>query len=407
MKTKESQSLLFPEAENETFMVPTSVCGYEKESDSSPWFWWEEPSLLMRRASVFFENWFAKCAHENWVSLQVWHLLPEHVNTSYCCYFCSVAQSYLTLWPRGLQHSRHPSPSSTPGAYSPHVHQVSDAIQPSYPLSSPSPPALSLSQHQGLFQWVSSSHHVAKVLQLQPQHQPLQWTADDSDRIQNCKKTDDEDWQTGHHLPSVGVTCTPGRWVVLAHLVGAEGYLAWGTRRTAHQDLGKGTERPTWIHMSQTLGKCALSPQEDSPSCPPGPGEAMTPVGSVPASVPRRTIHGRLGVQWTQSQRSSTVPRASLCASVKWADALCPVPLVGLAWDCKEALGEWGLWSISRCLWPSFMKSSLCPGPIPLSPLDSPCKSPEHHCPSPVRKQRPWYIRLLFKVAQTGRARAL
>ena len=45
-----------------------------------------------------------------------------------------------------------------------HVHRVDDAIQPSHPLSSPSPPALNLSQHQGLFKWVSSSHPVAKVL---------------------------------------------------------------------------------------------------------------------------------------------------------------------------------------------------------------------------------------------------
>ena len=45
-----------------------------------------------------------------------------------------------------------------------HVHWVGDAIQPSHPLSSPSPPALLLSQHQGLFKWVSSSHQVAKVL---------------------------------------------------------------------------------------------------------------------------------------------------------------------------------------------------------------------------------------------------
>ena len=45
-----------------------------------------------------------------------------------------------------------------------HVHWVSDAIQPSHLLSSPSPPALNLSQHQGLFQWVSSLHHVARVL---------------------------------------------------------------------------------------------------------------------------------------------------------------------------------------------------------------------------------------------------
>ena len=50
-----------------------------------------------------------------------------------------------------------------------HVHRVDDAIQPSYPLSSPSPPAFNLSQHQGLFQWVRSSHQVAKVLKLQLQ----------------------------------------------------------------------------------------------------------------------------------------------------------------------------------------------------------------------------------------------
>ena len=56
-----------------------------------------------------------------------------------------------------------------------HVHRVSDAIQPSHPLSSPSP-ALNLSQDQGLFQWVSSSHKVAKVLEFQLQHQSFQWT---------------------------------------------------------------------------------------------------------------------------------------------------------------------------------------------------------------------------------------
>ena len=56
-----------------------------------------------------------------------------------------------------------------------HVHGVSDAIQPSHPLSSPSPPDLNPSQHQGLFQWVSSSHQVAKVLEFQLQHQSFQW----------------------------------------------------------------------------------------------------------------------------------------------------------------------------------------------------------------------------------------
>ena len=57
-----------------------------------------------------------------------------------------------------------------------HVHRVRDAIQPSHPLSSPSPPALNLSQHQGLFQWVSSSHEVATVLEFELQHQSFQWT---------------------------------------------------------------------------------------------------------------------------------------------------------------------------------------------------------------------------------------
>ena len=56
-----------------------------------------------------------------------------------------------------------------------HVHQVGDAIQPSHPLLSPSPPTFNLSQHQSLFQWVVSSHQVAKVLELQLQHPSFQW----------------------------------------------------------------------------------------------------------------------------------------------------------------------------------------------------------------------------------------
>ena len=52
-----------------------------------------------------------------------------------------------------------------------HVHRVGDALQPSHPLSAPSSPAFNLSQHQSLFQWVSSSHEVAEVLELQFQHQ--------------------------------------------------------------------------------------------------------------------------------------------------------------------------------------------------------------------------------------------
>ena len=55
-----------------------------------------------------------------------------------------------------------------------HVHRVGDAIQPSHPLSAPSPPALNLSQHQGLFQRVSSLHQVAKILEFQLQNQSYQ-----------------------------------------------------------------------------------------------------------------------------------------------------------------------------------------------------------------------------------------
>ena len=56
------------------------------------------------------------------------------------------------------------------------VHWVGDAIQPSHPLSSPSPPALNLSQHQGLFKWVSFLHQVSKRLKFQLQNQSFQWT---------------------------------------------------------------------------------------------------------------------------------------------------------------------------------------------------------------------------------------
>ena len=66
-------------------------------------------------------------------------------------------------------HHQLPEPAQT------HVHWVSDAIQPSHPLSSPSPPVFNLSQHQGLFQWVTSSHQGAKVLELQLQHHSFQW----------------------------------------------------------------------------------------------------------------------------------------------------------------------------------------------------------------------------------------
>ena len=79
-----------------------------------------------------------------------------------------------SLWPHGLEHARLPCSSPRLGFAQTHAHWVGDAIQSSHPLSPSSPPALNFSQHQGLFKWVSS-HQVAKVLELQLQHQSFQW----------------------------------------------------------------------------------------------------------------------------------------------------------------------------------------------------------------------------------------
>ena len=90
--------------------------------------------------------------------------------------FSSVAQSCPTLC--------HPMDCRMPGFLGhhqlleltqTHVHQVGDAIQSSHPLSSPSPPAFNLFQHHNLFQWVSSPHQVAGVLEFQLRNQSFQW----------------------------------------------------------------------------------------------------------------------------------------------------------------------------------------------------------------------------------------
>ena len=95
----------------------------------------------------------------------------------YSVYFSSVTQSCPTLCdPMNCSMPALPVYHQLPEFTQTHVHQVSDAIQPSHPPSSPSPPAPNTSQHQSLFQWVNSSHEVAKVLVLQPQHQSFQWT---------------------------------------------------------------------------------------------------------------------------------------------------------------------------------------------------------------------------------------
>ena len=89
-----------------------------------------------------------------------------HANSLFSVQFsCSLMSN--CLWPHELQHSRLPCPLPTPGACSNSCPLSCDAIQPSHPLSSPSPPAPNPSQHHSLFQWVNSSHEVAKVLEFQ------------------------------------------------------------------------------------------------------------------------------------------------------------------------------------------------------------------------------------------------
>ena len=108
------------------------------------------------------------------------YLLKITVYSVVClCFLCfsSVTQSCLTLCD--------PTDCTMPGLpvhhqllefTQTHVHRVGDAIQPSHPLSPTAPPPFSLSQHQGLFRWVSSQHQVAKVLEFQLEHQSFQWT---------------------------------------------------------------------------------------------------------------------------------------------------------------------------------------------------------------------------------------
>ena len=88
------------------------------------------------------------------------------------CQYSSVAQSCPTLCnPMDCSMPGLPVHHQLPEFTQTHVHRVGDAIQPSHPLSSPSPPAFNFPQNQGLFRWVSSSHQVAKVLEFQCQHQ--------------------------------------------------------------------------------------------------------------------------------------------------------------------------------------------------------------------------------------------
>ena len=111
--------------------------------------------------------------------------LLKRLSSSHCLFsaplwkiqFSSVTQSCPTLCdPMNRSTSGLPVHHQLPESTHTHVHRVDNTIQPSHSLLSPSPPALNLSQHQGLFRWVSSLHQVAKVLEFQLQCQSFQWT---------------------------------------------------------------------------------------------------------------------------------------------------------------------------------------------------------------------------------------
>ena len=105
--------------------------------------------------------------------LLLWIRELKNLNNSNIASVSSVTKSCLTLCdPMDCRTPGLPVHHQLPELTETYVHQVSDAIQPSHPLLSPSPPAFNLSQHQGLFQWVSSSHQVAKVLEFQPDISP-------------------------------------------------------------------------------------------------------------------------------------------------------------------------------------------------------------------------------------------
>ena len=129
---------------------------------------WFLPNINMNLAQIL---WVHKCQSSEASQLSFLVQCSYSSGLSYFQWISSVAQSCATLQPHGLQHGRPPHHHQFLEFTQTHVHWVGDAIQPSHPLSSPAP---NLSQHQGLFQWVNSSHEVATVLEFQLQHQYFQ-----------------------------------------------------------------------------------------------------------------------------------------------------------------------------------------------------------------------------------------
>ena len=148
---------------------------FEKSADPEDGRLMSQNNHLIGVWMPFFKN--RTQSRKRWRSKVRWPLIlqisPEIEASGSCCL---VAKLCLTLCdPMNCSMPSFPVLHYLPEFAQTHVHWVGDAIQPSHLLSPPSPPALSLPQHQGLFQWVSSSHQVAKVLELHLQHQSFRW----------------------------------------------------------------------------------------------------------------------------------------------------------------------------------------------------------------------------------------
>ena len=134
--------------------------------------------------------------------------------------FSSVTQSCPTLCdPMNRSTPGLPAHHQLPEFTQTHVHRVSDAIQPSHPLSSPSPPAPNPSQHQGLFQGINSSHEVAKVLEFQPLHHSFQRNSR-ADLLQNglvgspCSPRDSQESSPTPQLKASILRCSAGEKII-------------------------------------------------------------------------------------------------------------------------------------------------------------------------------------------------
>ena len=142
----------------------------EKESESDVTFLHSGESLGQRAPKAAVAWSLTVASYIYLIYAQLLLSMPSRFQFRWVPQSCPILCNPVDCSKPGLPvHHQHPEFTQTP------VHWVNDAIQLSHPLLSPSPATFNLSQHQGLYKWVNSSHQVAKVLEFQLQHQSFQW----------------------------------------------------------------------------------------------------------------------------------------------------------------------------------------------------------------------------------------